>query len=292
MKRMDTERNVSFIGNGHLGVAQSASMTIGDTVHPIISIGSELNMFAGEDLRKQIRRQTIEVDANGGTSSKLKIVLRRYVVDQYGEPLASGVTVKIGGNEYTTGNGGVITHTLNGETYTTLHDMIDAINALPGFVCYIGDALTTHKMDADDFIDLEETNIPSATTDLLDTLYRDVSEDDIAYVRIGLPRKYDLAPIQIIHIGGSITNAAGAKGQLITDNMDEYKSDASHQDVCVSFTPIAAATAAYTPHVNDGRQDAIEYRGSLVLKVSATDAAGASYKVIYRQVLGCNSRHM
>lgn len=281
MKRIDTERNTSFVGNGQLGTIQTAAMTIGDTVHPIISIGSLYDMFAGEDPRKRISKQTITI-APTGSSSKLLITLKRYVVDETNAAVASGTSVVIDGTTYTTGAGGVISHTIAGATYTTLHDLIDAINALPGFVCYIGDALTTHSTDSDDFIALTETVVPDATIGLLDTLYRDVSEDDVAYVRIGLPRKFDMAPMTLVGISGKITDNTGATGQLITDNMDEYVSDGSHQEVCEEFTP----ATSLTQHVDDDLQGAASYRGSWVLKVAADDAAGASYKVRYQQVLG------
>lgn len=289
MKRIDAERNTSFVGNGQLGTVQTASMTIGDTVHPIISIGSLYDMFAGEDPTKRISYQTFEVNNDAGAGSTLRVILRRFVVDETNTALASGVTVKIDGISYTTGAGGVITHNIDGATYDTLHDFIDAINALPGFVCYIGDALTTHPMNTNDFIDVYSGSagtgvvVPDATIDLLDTLYRDVSEDDIAYVRIGLPRKFDMAPMKILSIQGSITSATGAAGVLYTDNMDEYVSDGSHQESNIEFTP---STNALTEHVGANVLEASTYRGSLVLKVSATDAAGTSYKVRYQQELG------
>lgn len=281
MKRIDAERNTSFVGNGQLGTIQSARMTIGDTVHPIISIGSEIGGFAGEDPRKRISKQTITIDADG-SSSKLLITLKRYVVDQTNAAVASGVTVTIDGIDYTTGSGGIISHTIAGASYNTLHDVLAAINALPGFIAFIGDALTTHNTNTNDFIDLAETVVPEGVNGLLNTLYRDVSEDDIAYLRIGLPRKYDMAPIQVVGLSGLITSATGAAGYLIVDNDSEYMSDASHQETVFQFTP----ATSLTDHIADNVLEAADYRGSLVLKVSATNATGSNYLLKYRQVLG------
>lgn len=285
MKRTEAERKTSFVGNGQLGVVQTASMSLGDTVHPCISIGSEIGGFAGEDPRKRVARQTIAIDNDGGTS-ELRVILKRYCVDETGSALGTGESVVIDGTTYTTGASGVITHNIDGNTYTTLHDLIDAINALPGFVCFIGDALTTHDTGTNDFIDLAETNLPNAANELLDTLYRDVSEDDLAYVRIGLPRKFDMAPIQIIGLSGNTTGYTTGTytGALITDNMSEYKSDGSHQEVAYEFTPV---DDTLTEHIDDDILRAGDYRGSLVLKVAVGDATAADYKVRYRQVLGC-----
>ena len=203
-------------------------------------------------------------------------------MDETNTVLDPGVVVDIDGTEYTTGAGGVISHAINGAAYTTLHDLIDAINALPGFIAKIGDALTTHDTGTDDFIDVAETVVTDANIRMLKTLFRDISEDNIAYVRIGLPQKQDMAPIQLMQIRGLITNATGATGEIIKDNMVDYKSDGSHQVVYEAFTP----DTSLTNHLDDNVLEAQDVQGSIVLKVYATSATGAAYSVKYRQSLG------
>lgn len=284
MKLIDTLNRNSFRGGGDLGAIQSETMGFSDTLHPILSIGSDLGSFPGEDPRKRILYQDYYVDPDGNDSSTLRLVLRRYIVDETGTAVTSD-TITINETEYTTDSSGYVIHNIDGDTYDTLHDFIDAINALPGFVCYIGDALTTHDMDTANFIEVAVGNavkLPPIQGGATDALYRDVSEDQTAYVRIGAPRKVDMAPLQLIGLSG-YANTASSAGLLVTDNMCEYNSDGTHIKTIKSFTPATSNTEI----VDDDILHAGTHRGSWVLKVSATSGlTDASYLVQYRNKLG------
>lgn len=284
MKLIDTLNRNSFRGGGDLGAIQSETMGFSDTLHPILSIGSDLGSFPGEDPRKRILFQDFYVDPDGNESDTLRLVLRRYVVDETGTAVTSD-TITINETEYPTDSSGYVLHNIDGDIYDTLHDFIDAINALPGFVCYIGDALTTHDMNTTSFIEVavgSAVKLPPIQGGATDALYRDVSADQTAYVRIGAPRKVDMAPLQLIGLSG-YANTASSAGLLVTDNMCEYKSDGTHIKTIKSFKPATSNTEI----VDDDILHAGTHRGSWVLKVSATSGlTAASYLVQYRNKLG------
>ena len=284
MKLIDTLNRNSFRGGGDLGATQSETMGFSDTLHPILSIGSDLGSFPGEDPRKRILFQDFYVDPDGNDSDTLRLVLRRYIVDETGTAVTSD-TVTINETEYTTDSSGYVIHNIDGDVYDTLHDFIDAINALPVFVCYIGDAFTTHDMNTANFIEVavgSAVKLPPIQGGATDALYRDVSADQTAYVRIGAPRKVDMAPLQLIGLSG-YANTASSAGLLVTDNMCEYKYDGTHIKTIKSFTPATSNTEI----VDDDILHAGTHRGSWVLKVSATSGlTAASYLVQYRNKLG------
>lgn len=276
-----TDKRNSMVGNGRVDAIQIATLGFSDTLHPIMSIGSDLGHLPGEDTRKRIVKQTITIAPTGGTGSKLLVTLKRYCQDETGSALASGVVVNVGGTEYTTGAGGVISHALNGATYTTLHDLIGAINALPGFVARIGDALTTQVTDSDNFIALAETGLPEVQISMLSTLYRDVSEDTYAMVRIGLPRKYDNDPLQLLAVRGTTAGVTAGTVKVIRDDMEEYVADASHQEVYEQWT----SAAAQTEYLDDNVLEGATIRGSIVVQVYASDLTAVALQIKYRQGL-------
>jgi len=275
----DDSRN-SFVGNGTLDSVIIASLSTTDK--GMIYLASDLGQTAGEDARKRIDKQTVTFASDGGTDAGL-LTLKRYCVDEVGDALASGVTVTIDGTDYTTGAGGVISHALDLEDLT-VKDLLDQINALPGFVAEIGDALTTTTLDGDDIIvDMAETNIPqvSGVGEKLEILKNDVSATNVAYLRIGLPTRKDRDPLQLLQIRGSITDNTDATLQLLRDDEGEYVSDGSHQEEYEAFAPATSLTEHLDENVLEGQT----IRGPVVLKVAATAITGASYKVKYRQAL-------
>ncbi len=271
------DRNENLIGSGNLKAAIVETLALGD--NNCINIGSSFNSYPSADPRKQIKKQTIQIDNDGG-SSELRIILRRYVYDADGDILTGTKTVTIDGTDYTA-TSGVITHNIDGNTYDTLHDLVAAINALPGFVATITDALTTLDTGTDAFIDVAEVAIPSVKNGGMDTLANDVSETAIVYKRIGLPRVRDKNPLQLLEIRGSSTGITNGTVQLIRDNDDEYVAGGAHQEVYVDKTLVAAQTHYVDRTVENG--DII--RGSVVLKVESDNLSAADFAVKFRQAL-------
>jgi len=280
MKRTDA-RN-SFVGNGQLNALQVATMGLGDTLHPTLAIASDLAQRAGENPRKRVSKQTITVAPTGGTGSKLLVTLKRYCVDEKGAALADTTVVTIDGVDYTCGSGGIISHTLNGADYTTLHDLVAAINALPGFVAHVLHALSTHTTDSDNFIAASEQAVKDAQIGYTETLYRDVSEDVTAFLRIGIPRPFDRAPLQLVEIRGAVTGATAGTVQLIKDDDAAYQSGGGHQVEYNKFTLVATTLTQY---LGDNVLDAATIHGPVVLKVYASDLSACSFAVKYRQAL-------
>lgn len=270
-----SDKRNSFVGNGKLSAVLTAALNTDDKA--LIYINSDLGQLAGEDARKHIDKQTVASTTAGA------VTLKRYMKDETGTALASGVVVEIEGTEYTCGAGGVITHTLAIATYATVQAMIDAINALPGFIATIGDALTTTPLATDKHVAVTEANIPFIGFDPIGAVLNDVSATNVAYLRLGIPTRKDRGPIQLIQVRGLITAVAGGAVTLQRDDQDEYVSDGSHLEEYDAWTP--AADATLEKFVDNTVIDAADYRGPMVLKVAATDITGASFHIQYRQAL-------
>lgn len=278
MKRSDS-RN-SMVGNGKVDAIQIASLGFSDTLHPLMYIGSDLGALPGEDTRKRIKKQTMAI-STAGAGTTLRVVLTRYMVDETGSALAASVVCNIDGTEYTTTTGGKIVHNIDGATYTTLHDLIVAINALPGFVARIGDALTTYSMATNDFVAVSETDLNEAQISLKPTLFRDVSEIYVASIRVGLPRKWDNDPLQLLGISGTLTGVTAGTVKVIRDDMNEYVAGGAHQEVYETWT----AAAAQTAYLDDNVLEGATIRGSVVIQVASTDLSAANISIKYRQGL-------
>jgi hypothetical protein len=272
-KQRNDQRN-SFVGNGSLPSVINARLNTTDL--PLIYINSDLGQLSGEDPRKRIDKQTVTVTTAG------QVTLTRYMQDEVGDALASGVVVEIEGTEYTTATGGKIAHVLAIATFANVQLMLDGINALPGFIAVIGDALTTTPLATGKHIALTEINIPFIGMEPLGICDNDVSATNIAYKRIGLPTRKDRDPLQLLQIRGKITSATGGLIQVIGDEQDDYVLGGAHQEVYEEYTPSTSLTA----HLTDTILDAQTLRGAITLVVSATAITGADYSLKYKQALG------
>jgi len=270
----DTSRN-SFVGNGKLNAVLTAALD--DSDKPLIYINSDLGQLAGEDARKRIDKQTVACTTAG------QVTLKRYMVDETGAALASGVVCGIDGTDYTTGSGGVITDTLAIATYATVQAMLDGINALPGYKALIGDALTTTPLATGKHVALTETNIPHIGMEALGICTNDASASEVVYLRIGLPTRKDRDPIQLLQVRGKITAVAGGSVTLYGDDQDDYVSDGSHLIEYDAWTP--ATNNTLEEFMGDNILEAADLRGPIVLKVAATAIDGADFHVKYRQAL-------
>jgi len=271
---------IDYIGSGNLNAVIPETLGFGDAVNACINLAADIGPMMGENPKKATKKQTFQFDNDGGTS-ELRLIVRRYMVDETGAALASGTVVSIGGTDYTCGASGVITHNIDGNTYDTLHDFVAAINALPGFVASVLHALTTQDTGNNDYIDVAETVLPTAQSGGVDTLFRDVSETFMTCLRVGLPRPGDRNPLQLLSISGTSTNVTNGTLKLIFDNDADYVADASHQKRLVSETLLAAQTAYLDDNVLEGQT----IRGSVVLEVKSDNLTACEMDIHYRQAL-------
>ena len=281
---------LDYIGSGNLNAIIPETLSFGDDVSACINLASDIGPMMGEDPKKATKKLTYEIDNDGGTS-ELRLILRRYVVDETGAALATSAAtgssvsdtggMVIDGVRYSIGSGGVITHNIDGNTYDTLHDFVVAINALPGFVASVLHALTTQDTGNNDYIDVDETVLPNAQSGGADTLFRDVSETFTMCLRIGLPRPGDRNPLQLLSIKGTSAGVTNGTLKLIFDNDADYVADASHQKNYVSETLAAAQTSYLDNNVLEGQT----IRGSVVLEVKSDDLTACNMNIHYRQAL-------
>ena len=270
----DNSRN-SFVGSGKLDAIQIA--TLDDSDAAMIYILADMGQLAGEDPRKRIDKQTVESDTAGS------VTLKRYMQDETGTALASGVTVDIGGTTYTCGAGGVITHSLPRATYTDVQLMLDAINALPGFIATIGDATSSALLTIGSHVAVAAANIPFIGAAALGICTNDASERETVYKRIGLPTRKDRGPLQLIGLRGKITLVAGGTITIYGDEQDDYVAAGSHLVEYDQFVP--AVDATLEEFIGDNVLEGATLRGPLVLVAAATAIDGADFKLKYRQAL-------
>ena len=274
----DDSRN-SFAGNGKLDAIQMATLDTTDAA--MIYINSDIGQSAGEDARKRVHRRTARFVKDGGTDAGL-LTLKTFVYDETNTILTGTETVTIGGIEYTA-TSGIITHTAIDLADMTVQGMLDTINAIPGFIAEIGDALTTTSLDADDVcVEVDaDTVIPPIGSPALGILTNDVSVSNAVYKRIGLPTRTDRDPLQLLQVRGDIDVMTGGVVEVIRDDQAEYVSDGSHLETYESWVAVAAQTEYLSDNVLEGQT----IRGPVVLKVSATSITGAAFSLKYRQAL-------
>lgn len=228
-------------------------MQMADDQMPTLAIAFALNQIAGELPTAQIDGATVEIDPDGGTGSKLLIILRRNRVDQNGDALSA------------------LTTSINGATYTTLKDQIDAINAVDGFTAWAMHAPHDLSTDSDDFMEMAETEV-RCDGKPLECLYRDVSEGSTkyCYMRVGMPTERDSGRMRVVRLEGTSTGVTAPTLKLYAD---AYSGDAPTE--LRGFTRAAALTA----YIDSDKMKADVYRGPLLLEAGGTNLTAADYKL-------------
>jgi hypothetical protein len=201
---------------------------------------------------------TIAVNPTGGTGSKLLITVVVKTADEDGAETTS-------------------TTSINGAAYTTLKDVIDKLNTIEGITAYALHAPHSLTTDSNDFIALSTTDI---RTDGLPTecLYRDVSEAiggvKYAWMRIGNPEPRDSGRIRLLGINGTNTGVTTGTLKLFRD---DYSQAAAEE--LLSYALVAAETA----YVSDNIEQALVYRGPLLVQVASSDLTASDIKVRHAQ---------
>lgn len=223
---------------------------LSDTEMPTLAIRYSLAPQAGELPTAQHMKATVTIAPTGGTGSKLRVTIKQYVSTSAG-------VVSVG----TTTN-------LDGATYTTLKDLVDALNAIDGITAWVLHAPHSYSTNSDDFIALSETDIRTDGK-YLETLYRDASEVATAYMRIGNPQAWDKGRLLIKRIYGTSTGNTNGTVKLLRD---EYGKD---QVELLKFTQ----QTALTQYVADDMQDAQPYEGPLLLAIASDNLSACDFTV-------------
>jgi len=243
-------RNPKVINNSI--VKRMASMA--DTSQPCLAIAFSLAAYAGEVTTSQVDGATIQIDADGGTSSELLITLTVNKIDESGDA-TTDTTISI-----------------NGATYDTLEEIIDYINEQNGFTAWALHA--PHNMDTgnDNFADLAETEIRTDGV-AYECLYRDVDaftfdSDYVNWLRVGYPTERDSGIISIVRLSGTTTGNTNGTVKLYRDEKDGSKTELQ------SFSQNTTQTA----YVDRDSDNALSYEGPILVEVksdnlTATDIA-------------------
>jgi hypothetical protein len=167
----------------------------------------------------------------------------------------------------------------------TIKDVIDLINQLPGFKCWALHVPHSKSVNSDDFIALAETSVKSnvGVDGRSEVLYRDVSEDAVAYMRVSLPEERDANAFDLMQIRGKATGVTNGTLRLLRDNYAEYGDGSVEGEVYVE----AVLAAAQTEYVDATKENAQTIRGPVLLEVTSDDLTVANYKVgIVQRTLG------
>lgn len=218
---------------------------------PILRISYSKSARPSEVMTAQKYGATIAIDADGGTSSELEIVLTEKVKTQTG---AAGVDV---------------VHTINGNEFDTLKKVVDKINSIEGFTAWVTDAPHSHDTGSAAFLDLAETAIPEVPG-YLDCLKRSVATANPVYKRIGEPTERDAGWLKLVRAEVAITSATGGSLEFARDDKDEGY---------VKYRNYPLTATANTAYANYDVDAAPTFQGPLLITVAATNATGAVGRV-------------
>lgn len=243
---------------------RSDVLTIGDAYMPLLGIRYNRASAAGDVPTEQVRNVTIEIDNNGGGSSKLRVVITKQVVDENGDA-GTDLTYTYDG---VTGGSGTVT-----AVTATLAALVEELNKIPGITAWALHGLGTYSLATDDFIDVAATDI---TPTFMNTLHRDVSEVHASAIRIGIPEVRDSGRMKLIGINGVITGVTSGTLKLYRDDPD----NPDGAELLMQWT--MGTTATETEYVAYDVPNAPVLRGPLVLVLSSDDMSAAT--IIVRTV--------
>lgn len=206
---------------------------------------------ANEVITAQPAAPTVQVDADANDSGGLRIILTETVYDQTGTSAST------------------TTNNIDGDVYTTLGDVVDAINALPGWTAWVTDALHSHSTDSSSFTDLAATAVDEAPYHT-DFLQRSVATGNNVWLRIGEPTDRDAGRLRLFRVSAEITDYTGGTISI-------YR-DAKGETVDTLYT-IPMTANAHTAYIDDKDDNAVTVRGPIVVELDATDNSGAILRV-------------
>lgn len=218
---------------------------------PMLRISYSKSSRPSEVMTAQKYGATIAIDADGGTSSELKITLTEKVKDQTGTAASD------------------VVHTINGNTYDTLAKVVDAINDIEGFTAWVTDAPHSHDTGSSAFLDLSETAVPEVPG-YLDCLKRSVATSNPVYKRIGEPTERDAGWLKLVRAEVAITSATAGSIEFGRDDKAEGY---------IKYRNYALTATANTAYADYDADKAPTFQGPLLITIAATSLAGAVGRV-------------
>jgi hypothetical protein len=264
-------------GNGRLDAIQiSDPMTLADDAMPCLALQWSAMPVRSEKQTVQRHNATVAIDADGA-SSKLKVTLTVERRNFAGTDLADITYVISAGAAKVAWDDTDFTASRTASA-AVLKDVIDLINDLPGFKAWALHAPHSQSVNSDNFIDLAATGIKSnvGVDGRSEILYRDVSEDVNAYLRIGLPEERDRDAIELHEIIATATGVTNGTLKVYRDDYDEYGQTA---EVYVSET-LAAARTAYLGY---DKTTAPVLRGPLLVHATSDDLTAIELRAHIKQ---------
>ncbi len=264
-------------GNGKLDAIQVVGpMTLADDAMPCLALQWSAMPVRGEKQTVQRHDATITIDADGATS-KLKITLTVKRRNFAGTDLANLTYVISAGAAKVAWDDTDFTASRTASA-AVLKDVIDLINELPGFKAWALHAPHSQSVNSDNFIDLAATSIKSnvGVDGRSEVLYRDVSEDVNAYLRIGLPEERDANALRLFEVEGTATGNTSGTVQVYRDLYEEYGETA---EVYLN----KALVEAQTSYIGDKEDNAVTVRGPLLLHVTSDDLTAVEMRVRNKQ---------
>lgn len=238
-----------------------------DTGNPLIAVRFSRIPIAGEDITTQRTRATWTVQPTSGGSSKLRILVKLYSVDENGD---TDTTTTYTYDGVTGGSPTSVT--------ATLGSLITALRTIPGITAYRCDAGGDYPLTTDDFIAVSETDI--SQIGFTKTLYRDVSEVYASSIRIGVPEFMDAGHIKLLGISGTVTGATSGTLRISRDWNDE-DTDASDETLIQSFALVNTTETAYW---NYNQLEAPTFQGPLLIEAASNDLSAANIVIRYINV--------
>lgn len=272
-----------YIGNGRLDAREvKGPFTLGDTSQPCLALQYVPMPVRGDKQTVQRHNATVTIAPTGAAGSKVLVTLTVQRMDFTGTDLAdltfaiSGAAAKSGWSDITASDTA---------SASTLKELIDLINELPGFKAWALHAPHSMSLNSDDFIALAATDIKSGTglEGKSEVLYRDVSNflvnsnEKVLYARIGLPEERDRNAFFLDLLQGSQTGATSGVVRLYRDDYSEYGTSG---EVYVNKTAVATTLTDYASY---NVETAPTLRGPCILEVTGSDLTAAEFYVHIRQ---------
>lgn len=271
------------IGNGRLeAVDPKGPFTLSDSTQPCLALQWVSQPVRGDKQDVQRTAATIAIDADGATDSKLKITLTITRQNFIGTALAdltyviSGAAAKVNWTS-TTASGTA--------SASTLKEVMDLINELPGFKAWALHAPHDMSVNSGFFIDLAETYIKTGVgaDGRSEVIQRDVSafvintDEEVLWARISLPEERDRNAFFLHLLQGKQTGATSGVVRLYRDDYDEY---GEPEQVYVNATAVATTLTDYASY---DMLTAPTLRGPVILEVTGSDLTAAEFMVQIRQ---------
>ena len=203
---------------------------------------------------------TIEVDANGGTSSEVELVVTEVQLDETGSA---------GSNN---------TFTVNGAAYTTLGEFIQEANKSTGLTGNVELVATNAPHDFDTgtalWIDTTagtEVPLDGRWTNILNINQGSAPNNTECFLRIGYPEIQDTGRLGVLRISTRIAHGGAGTVKLYRD---EFNAAGTAPTLLLDLGA-TGATGVQTTHLDHNKLEASVFRGPLLLGIEGVTSMTA-----------------